>query len=237
MLYSAVPAVRGDAGCESLSRGGTHRMRIHTAEFLQSAGRADQFPGGDRPEVAFAGRSNVGKSSLINRLLGRRALARTSSTPGRTRTINFYAVNDTFLFVDLPGYGYAKVSRAVQEGWWAEVEAYLTDRIPLRGVVHLTDARHAPTEQDRELQAFLAAVGVPCVHVLTKGDKVPRGLRTAALRAAREALGPVSPAAIVFSAETGEGAAELWRAIEAVLAAPPRRLAAAWRGRGRPESD
>lgn len=212
-------------------------MRIHTAEFLQSAGRADQFPGGDRPEVAFAGRSNVGKSSLINRLLGRRALARTSSTPGRTRTINFYAVNDAFLVVDLPGYGYAKVSRAVQEEWWAVVEAYLTDRIPLRGVVHLTDARRPPTEQDRELQEFLAAVRVPCIHVLTKGDKVPRGLRTQALRAAREALGPASPEAIVFSAETGEGAADLWRAIEAVLTAQPRRLAAARRGRGRPESD
>ncbi len=212
-------------------------MRIQTAAFVTSAGRTDQFPGGGRPEVAFAGRSNVGKSSLINRLLGRRALARTSSTPGRTRTINFYAVNDAFLFVDLPGYGYAKVSRSVQEGWWALVESYLADRVPLRGVVHLTDARHPPTEQDRELQAFLAAVGVPCVHVLTKGDKLPRGLRGAARRAAREALGPVAPEAIVFSAETGEGAADLWRAIEAMLAAPLRRRAAAQPGRGRPESD
>ena len=212
-------------------------MRIHTAEFLRSAGRTDQFPDEGRPEVAFVGRSNVGKSSLINRLLGRRALARTSSTPGRTRTINFYAVNDAFLFVDLPGYGYAKVSRAVQEEWWAVVEAYLTDRIPLRGVVHLTDARRPPTEQDRELQEFLAAVRVPCVHVLTKGDKVPRGLRTEALRAAREALGPASPEAIVFSAETGEGAADLWRAVEALLTAAPRRPAAARRSRGRPESD
>ncbi len=212
-------------------------MRIQTAEFVTSAGGTDQFPGGGRPEVAFAGRSNVGKSSLINRLLGRRALARTSSTPGRTRTINFYAVNAAFLFVDLPGYGYAKVSRAVQEGWWALVESYLADRIPLRGVVHLTDARHPPTEQDRELQAFLAAVRVPCVHALTKGDKVPRALRGAALRTAREALGPAASEAIVFSAETGEGAADLWRAIEAMLAAPPRRRAAAPHGRGRPESD
>jgi GTP-binding protein len=151
------------------------------AEFLQSAGRRP-VPDEGRPEVAFAGRSNVGKSSLITRLLGRRALARTISTPGRTRTINFYAVNDLFLFVDLPGYGYAKVSRAVQEEWWAVVEAYLTDRIPLRGVVHLTDARRPPTEQDRELQEFLAAVRVPCVHVLTKGDKVPRGLHRCAAR-------------------------------------------------------
>lgn len=206
-------------------------MRVQTAEFLLSAGRVDQFPSGGRPELAFAGRSNVGKSSLINRLLGRRALARTSSTPGRTRTINFYTVNDAVLFVDLPGYGYAKVSRALQEEWWAVVEKYLADRAPLRGVVHLTDARHPPTGQDRELQEFLAAVRVPCIHVLTKGDRVPRGQRVAAQRAAREVLGTAAPNAIVFSAETGEGAAELWRAIDAVVAAPPRH------GRARPESD
>lgn len=211
-------------------------MRVQSAEFLLSAGRVDQFPAGGRPEVAFAGRSNVGKSSLINRLLGRRALARTSSTPGRTRTINFYAVNDAVLFVDLPGYGYAKVSRDVQESWWALVEAYLAERVPLRGVVHLTDARHPPTEQDRDLQEFLAAVRVPCIHVLTKGDKVPRGLRAAAQRTARAVLGPGSSDALMFSAETGEGVVELWRTIDAAVAAPPRRPAAR-RGRGRPESD
>ncbi len=212
-------------------------MRVQTAAFLLSAGRVDQFPAGGRPEVAFAGRSNVGKSSLINRLLGRRALARTSSTPGRTRTINFYAVNDAVLFVDLPGYGYAKVSRDIQESWWSLVESYLAERVPLRGVVHLTDARHPPTEQDREMQAFLAAVGVPCIHVLTKGDKVPRGQRAAAQRTAREVLGPGSPDAILFSAETGEGAADLWRAIDAAATGPPHRTSAVRRGRGRPESD
>jgi GTP-binding protein len=200
-------------------------MRIQTADFLTSAGRADQFPRAGRPEVAFAGRSNVGKSALINRLLGRRALARTSSTPGRTRTINFYTVNDRLLFVDLPGYGYAKVSRVVQEGWWALVEEYLAHRVPLRGVVHLTDARHPPTQQDRELHAFLAAVDVPCVHVLTKGDKVPRGQRAAALRTAQEVLGQASPEAVFFSAETGEGVPDLWRAIETLVATPCRRAA------------
>lgn len=204
-------------------------MRVQTAEFLTSAGRADQFPRGGRPEVAFAGRSNVGKSSLINRLLGRRALARTSSTPGRTRTINFYTVNDAWLFVDLPGYGYAKVPRTVQEGWWVLVEEYLAHRDPLRGVVHLTDARHAPTDQDRALQDFLAAVRVPCLHVLTKADKVPRGQRTAALAAARDALVAVPPAAVFFSAETGEGVPDLWRAIDGVLAGPPRRWGSAAR--------
>lgn len=201
-------------------------MRVQQSDFLISAGRADQFPHGGRPEVAFAGRSNVGKSSLINRLLGRRALARTSATPGRTRTINFYAVNDRFLCVDLPGYGYAKVSRIVQEGWWRLVEEYLTRRAPLRGVVHLTDARHAPTHLDLELREFLAAVRVPCVHVLTKADKVPRGQRRASVAAAEAVLGGAASPAIFCSATSGEGIPELWRAIDAALGEPPRPLAA-----------
>jgi len=201
-------------------------MRIQTAELLQSAGRTDQFPRGGRPEVAFAGRSNVGKSSLINRLLGRRSLARTSSTPGRTRTLNFYTINDTFLFVDLPGYGYAKVSRAIQEEWWTVVEGYLAERAPLRGVVHLADARHPLTELDLGLQEFLASVGVPRLQVLTKADKVPRGQRAAVLAAAREALrvGGQEPP-VFFSAVTGEGVPALWRAVEAMLGAPPPRPA------------
>jgi GTP-binding protein len=177
--------------------------------------------------LAFAGRSNVGKSSLINRLLGRRSLAHTSSTPGRTRTLNFYAINDGFLFVDLPGYGYAKVSRAVQEEWWTLVEAYLAGRAPLCGVVHLADARHPLTELDLGLQDFLASVGMPRLHVLTKADKVPRGERAAVRAAARTALRlSESEAPLFFSAVTGEGVPELWRAVEAMLGAPPLRSAA-----------
>ena len=199
-------------------------MRVQSAELLQAAGRAEQFPRGGRPEIAFAGRSNVGKSSLINRLLGRRNLAHTSSTPGRTRTINFYLVNETVLFADLPGYGYAKVSRSLQEDWWALVEGYLTHRTPLRGVVHLVDARHPPTERDQGLQEFLAAVGVPSVVVLTKADKVPRGQRAATQAAAARALGVVrAEASFLFSAETGEGTLPLWHAIDALLAGPARR--------------
>ncbi len=198
--------------------------RVFSAEFQLSAGRADQFPSGGRAEIAFAGRSNVGKSSLINRLLGRRNLARISATPGRTRTINFYLVNDAFLLADLPGYGYAKVSRAVQESWWALVEDYLAHRQALCGVVHLTDARHPPTEQDRELHVFLAAVGLPSVVVLTKADKVPRGKRAPTQAAAARLLGLSRPgAALFFSAESGEGASELWRAIELLLSMPKRR--------------
>ena len=200
-------------------------MRVVSAAIVESAGRLDQFPRGERPEVAFAGRSNVGKSSLINRLLGRRGLARTSSTPGRTRTINFYLVNEAVLFADLPGYGYAKVSRSLQEDWWVLVEGYLTHRVPLRGVVHLVDARHPPTDRDQGLQDFLVAVGAPSVVVLTKADKVPRGQRRPVQAAAARLLGLARPEmGLFFSAETGEGAPELWRAVDALLAAPPGRL-------------
>ncbi|MFB3817752.1 MAG: ribosome biogenesis GTP-binding protein YihA/YsxC, partial [Candidatus Methylomirabilales bacterium] len=108
-------------------------ITVQTAEFLVSAGRMDQFPKAPWPEIAFAGRSNVGKSSLINRLLNRRKLAHTSSTPGRTRTVNFYLINGRFLFTDLPGYGYARVSREVKRAWWGLVEGYLRQREQLRG--------------------------------------------------------------------------------------------------------
>jgi GTP-binding protein len=205
-------------------------MRVQAATFLGSAGRADQLPKGPWPEIAFAGRSNVGKSTMINRLLSRRNLAHTSSTPGRTRTINFYQVNGRFLFVDLPGYGYAKVSRALKDAWWGLVESYLTGRDQLRGVIHIVDARHAPTPQDGELQAFLNAASVPSLLVLTKADKVPRGERAAAREAAARTLAlPSAEAALFFSAETGEGVPEVWRAIEERLRTPAG-------GRRRPDS-
>ena len=200
-------------------------MRIQTAAFLLSAGRPDQFPRAPWPEIAFAGRSNVGKSSMINRLLLRRDLAHTSSTPGRTRTINFYQVNDQFLLVDLPGYGYAKVSRELKDAWWDLVEIYLTQRTQLRGVIHILDARHAPTPQDRELQAFLHAAATPSLVVLTKADKVPQGQRVAARKTADSSLDLPSPEmALFFSAETGEGAPDLWRSVQERLQAPARTL-------------
>ncbi len=207
-------------------------MRVHAASFLLSAGRADQFPRTAWPEIAFAGRSNVGKSSMINRLLSRRSLAHTSHTPGRTRTINFYQVNERCLFVDLPGYGYAKVSRAVQAAWWDLVEGYLTRRAQLRGVIHIVDARHEPTLQDRELQIFLGAASVPSLVVLTKADKVSWGHRTAVRAAAARVLGlPAVDAILFFSAQTDEGLAELWRAIEERLGGAARPSGRAGAGR------
>ncbi len=160
---------------------------------------------------------------MINRLLGRRDLARISSTPGRTRTINFYQINDRFRLVDLPGYGYAKVSRVLKEAWWDLVEGYLRGRNQLCGVVHILDARHVPTAQDRELTAFQAAVGLPYCPVITKGDKLARGQRAAARAAVARDLSRDCPdSLILFSATTGEGVADLWQAIEARLATPPR---------------
>jgi GTP-binding protein len=198
-------------------------VRVLKAEYLRSAGRPEQFPRTPFPEIAFAGRSNVGKSSMINRLLERRQLARVGATPGRTQTINFDQVNDRFLLVDLPGYGYARVSRAVQEAWWELVERYLGAREQLRGVVHIVDARHAPTPLDVELQRFLRAVEVPVLVALTKADKVGRGERAAVRAAAVTALGLPGPEAVLFfSAETGEGAPELWREIESRLLAAAR---------------
>ncbi len=197
-------------------------MRVVQADFLRSVGERAQFPSGPWPEIAFAGRSNVGKSSLINRLLNRRRLAHTSATPGRTRTINLYLINSRVLFADLPGYGYAKVSRDVKEAWWRLVEGYLREREQLRGVVHIVDARHAPTVDDQEMQDFLRAVGLPSLVAMTKADKVERGRRLASRNAAVQALGLPDPEAPLFvSAETGEGIPELWRAIDERLAAEP----------------
>lgn len=199
-------------------------MRITSAEFVVSAAAADQFPRDGLPEVAFAGRSNVGKSSLINRLLGRRDLARTSSTPGRTRLINFYRVNGGLYFVDLPGYGYARVPRGMREAWGELVEGYLASREALVGVVWIVDARHPPMPADREMREFLEGIRRPALVVLTKADKVPPGQRRAMRERAALALGLADPSApIAFSAVTGEGVRELWAALDEGLRAAPRR--------------
>jgi len=147
-------------------------MKITKAEFIKSATQVSQYPLPTLPEIAFAGRSNVGKSSLINALLGRKNLAKTSNTPGRTQLINFFTINDKISFVDLPGYGFAKVARSVKENWGEMIEAYLRQRTNLALVVLILDIRRVPNEDDLSLRDWLDHYRIPYLYVLTKSDKL-----------------------------------------------------------------
>lgn len=189
-------------------------MKILSAEFVTGAVRPSQFPVSVLPEVAFAGKSNVGKSSLINALLNRKHLVKTSSTPGKTREINFFRINDSFLFVDLPGYGYAEAPKEVQRGWQALLEGYLTGRNTLRGVIVIVDSRHAPSPLDRQLVEFLASHGVPTAVVANKIDKLSRSQITTQLSEIAGDL-ELSGLPIPFSSKTGAGREALWSRLEA----------------------
>jgi GTP-binding protein len=194
-------------------------VRVTAARFVGAAARPGQEPALDVPEVAFAGRSNVGKSSLLNALVGRRGLARTSRTPGRTRQLNFFVVNERVGFVDLPGYGFAIGSEAERRSWKPLVEHYLRERPTLRGVVVIVDARRGLEAEEIELLGFLAELGRPACLVATKLDKLGRGESTSALRRLRGVAGGAVPV-LGFSARSGEGRLELWRAIERWVADP-----------------
>jgi GTP-binding protein len=186
-------------------------MRITSAEFVTSAVTPGQYPVDVGPEVAFVGRSNVGKSSLINTLLNRRGLAKTSGTPGKTRTINFFRVNGKLGFVDLPGYGFAQVSRTERTAWGPMVEQFFRTRQRLEGVVHLLDVRHAPTAEDQQTRAWLLQWQRPLLVVATKVDKIGRPQRSSHLKPIVERLSLDADAPIqVFSAQTGEGREEIW---------------------------
>lgn len=187
---------------------------IRRLEFLGGmASPGGWRPAADLPEIAFSGRSNVGKSSLINKLVRRKALARVSSTPGKTREINFFRVNDAFCLVDLPGYGYARVSKEDRAAWRPLVEGYLRKTPRLRGVVQLIDARHDPSPEDRQMLDFLADLGLPTIVALTKIDKL-RSRESEQRVAALERTLALDPAQVIpFSATTGEGRAELAHAI------------------------
>ena len=192
---------------------------IKSSQFIKSAPAARHLLRDGRLQIAFAGRSNVGKSSLINALLGRRNLARTSSTPGRTREINYYLVNESFYFVDLPGYGYAKVSRSISRSWRPLVEAYVRGNASLRLVIVILDARRLPGPHDFELIHWLQACGAPFLPVLTKRDKLSPSAFRGQEPKVRAALGiPDQTPLAVFSARTREGR-------DAVLAAIAERLA------------
>lgn len=149
-------------------------MKINQSELEAVAVRPDQYPDGDLPEIAFAGRSNVGKSSLLNLITRRKKLAHVSGNPGKTRTINFYRINDAFRIVDLPGYGYAKVSRSISESWGKMMERYLQSRENLLTVIQLVDIRHEPSVQDRQMHDYLHHFGLDGIVVATKADKISR---------------------------------------------------------------
>lgn len=183
-------------------------MKILSAEFVTSAAGPRQFPADRRPQVAFAGRSNVGKSSLLNALLNRKSLAKTSATPGKTQLINYFLINDDFYCVDLPGYGYAKAPRSVVDAWAPMIEGYLRDSPQVRVVVVLLDIRREPDARDVRLLEWLRHYGVPALCVITKTDKLKRGEAASARRSIAGALGLAVPP-LLTSVKSGEGIGEL----------------------------
>lgn len=186
-------------------------MKITSVEFVISAVKPDQYPADDLPEIALAGRSNVGKSSLINRMIQRKNLARTSGQPGKTQTLNYYRVNGEMYFVDLPGYGFAKVSMKLRQAWGRMIESYLTKRESLKGVLHLVDIRHPPTSEDMMMNEWLKHLGMPTCVVATKADKISKNKRVSQVKLIRNAFQmDAEQPLIVFSSEEGLGKEELW---------------------------
>ena len=177
-------------------------MRISSARFVKSAKQANDFPKDRKPEIAFCGRSNSGKSSLLNALTNSQGLARTSSSPGRTQLINFFLVGQTY-YVDLPGYGYAKVPKGIRDTWGEMVEGYLRNREPLKLAIMLVDSRIPPTDSDLTMKDWLDHFGIPNLVVLTKSDKISRNELTKALKKCAETL--QTKEIIAFSAVTGFG--------------------------------
>ncbi|MGP7816802.1 ribosome biogenesis GTP-binding protein YihA/YsxC [Niallia sp. 01092] len=190
-------------------------MKVNSAEIVISAVRPNQYPDADIPEFALAGRSNVGKSSFINKMLGRKALARISSKPGKTQTLNFYLINEMLHFVDVPGYGYAKVSKKEREAWGKMLETYFTSRDQLRAVILITDLRHPPTKDDILMYDFLKHYNIPCVIIATKADKISKSQWQKHLKVTKETFDlSEDDYLILFSSETGEGKDKVWSLLQ-----------------------
>jgi GTP-binding protein len=193
-------------------------MIIKSAEFIKSAARASHYPPARLPEIVFAGRSNVGKSSLINSLVNRKRLAKTSSTPGRTQLINFFEINAELVFVDIPGFGYAKVPAAIRRSWAPMIETYLTTRQTLKGLVLILDSRRTPGPEESALVDWLNRRHIATVLALTKIDKLSRSRQLICARSAAAALQVPQGDIILFSAKTRQGREEVWHRIERLIA-------------------
>lgn len=192
-------------------------MRITAAEFVTSAVKPEQYPPADLPEIAFAGRSNVGKSSLINTLVNRKRLVKTSSTPGRTQLINFFKVNQALYFTDLPGFGFAKAPIAVRKKWGPMVERYIAARTNLTGVVVLMDIRREPGEKEKDLLDWLEHYRIAYIPVVTKCDKVTKNKQFGRLATIAKELNLATDDLILFSAKTRQGLPDLWNSISNLI--------------------
>lgn len=193
-------------------------MKVVSSDIVISAVKPAQYPESELPEFALAGRSNVGKSSFINKMLNRKGLARISSKPGKTQTLNFYLINEILHFVDVPGYGYAKVSKKEREAWGKMIETYLTTREQLRAVLLIVDLRHPPTSDDIMMYNFLKHYHIPCIVIATKADKIPKSKWQKHFNVTKETL-DLDPddTIILFSSETGKGKDEAWAAIKSYM--------------------
>ncbi|HET7583591.1 MAG TPA: ribosome biogenesis GTP-binding protein YihA/YsxC [Gemmatimonadaceae bacterium] len=201
-------------------------MVVRSVEFLGGMATAGGWrPRPALPEVALSGRSNVGKSSLLNRLVQRRGVARVSQRPGKTREINFFAINQAFVLVDLPGYGFARASKTMRHAWRALVEGYVAESEELRGIVQLIDARHPPTDDDLQMMEFLSEIGAPVLVAATKVDKLPAREVADRVNALAPALGVPEDQVVPFSAITGAGRDELLAALVELVQLPPWRSA------------
>jgi GTP-binding protein len=192
-------------------------MIIKSAEFIKSAVKPDQYPDAALPEIAFTGRSNVGKSSLINTLVNRKRLVKTSSTPGRTQLINFFLINKTFTFVDLPGYGYAKAPASVRKKWGPMIETYLSTRKTLKGVALIMDVRRVPGIQDLNFIEWLYYYNLPGMLILTKADKLSKNKQLMQKASIAKALSVNKDDLILFSAKSRLGKDVVWDAIEKLI--------------------
>jgi GTP-binding protein len=194
-------------------------MQVRQVEFVKGAARWEDLSNQTLPEIAFLGRSNVGKSSLVNMLVGRKALAHTSGTPGKTQQLNYYLVDERYYFVDLPGLGYAKVPRVQRDAWIRLITRYLAEHPPLRAVLHLVDSRHPPTAYDRDVMTWMKGRPLPYLIALTKADKLSGNTRQKSVAAVRRAgldLGLEVPI-VLTSAKKREGARDLWKWITAFV--------------------